>query len=159
MKKNSFILYLEQFENLECLKMEERGELLTAIINHVKGKSNDNITLPVKLMLSFITQQIDRDRSKYIEMCERNNENGKLGGRPKKEQEISTDKKEMFEKFLKANPQIRTGFKGVDYSNIDFNLLHLKIKESVYLKRVTNFNWLVDNYLNIINGKYNLFNQ
>ena len=91
MAKDSFILYKQHFKQIELLTMEERGQLLTAILCHVNGESAPPVEIAVKLLLTPIAERIDIDTAKYNEICEKNAENGKkgaefgkLGGRPKK---------------------------------------------------------------------------
>ena len=100
-KKESFLLYKSNFDNLKLLTMEERGQLLTGIINHVNGEELPEMSTAATMLLSFITAQIDRNNIKYKNCCENGKlgaeygilgkeygklgaEYGKLGGRPKK---------------------------------------------------------------------------
>lgn len=101
MAKDSFILYKQHFKNINLLSMEERGQLLTAILCHVNEEEPPAMSTATKMLLPFITEQLERDAIKYAEKCERyeklgeygkfgkdfgilGKEYGKLGGRPKK---------------------------------------------------------------------------
>ena len=78
--------------------MEERGQLLTAIFSYRTGEPLPDMTTGVKVLYSIIKGQIERDTTRYNEICEIRKENGKkgaefgqlgaefgkLGGRPKK---------------------------------------------------------------------------
>ena len=159
MKKDSFILYLEHFDSIDELSTEECGQLLKGIINHLKGnvQPHNDSTVAVKCVLSFITKQLDRDRIKYEEMCERNAVNCNLGGRPKKEKQPQGAEEYKLQSFLKEHTHINTGFNVTDFSNIDFVALDKAIKESEYLSNVHSLKFFVDNYDKIISGYYKTF--
>ena len=54
----------------------------------------------LKMAFSFIKTQLDRDREKYQARCEKNRENAKKGGRPKKEEKQKENSKtEKTERF------------------------------------------------------------
>lgn len=79
MEKDSFILYKGQFSNLSLLTMEERGELLTAIICHVNNETPPPLSNIATVFLQPIKEQIDRDSKKYQEICETRAANGEIG--------------------------------------------------------------------------------
>lgn len=79
MTKDSFILYKQHFKQIELLTMEERGQLLTAILRHVNGEEPQAIERTVQLLLGPIRERIDVDTAKYKEICEKRAENGKKG--------------------------------------------------------------------------------
>lgn len=87
-KKNSFKLYNDSLSILELLSDEEAGQLFKAIYQYVIGKRKtlpdfgDNRTLVIAF--TPIKNYIDRDTEKYIQKCMENQENGKKGGRPPK---------------------------------------------------------------------------
>lgn len=82
--KDSFVLYTKYSEQLELLTMEQRGELITAIFEYMKG-NDPNIDGVVAMAFSFIKTQLDADAEKYEEVCRKRAEAGKMGGRPKKQ--------------------------------------------------------------------------
>ena len=89
--KGSFVFYTEYREHLSMLPLEQVGELMIALIDYQEtGEVPD---LPkgsaLAMCFSFIKARMDKDNSKYEEKCERNRSNGKKGGRPTKETEIS----------------------------------------------------------------------
>ena len=89
--KGSFVFYTEYREHLSMLPPEQVGELMFALMDYQEtGKVPD---LPkgsaLAMCFSFIKKRMDKDNSKYEERCERNRSNGKKGGRPTKETEIS----------------------------------------------------------------------
>lgn len=86
MDKNSFLFYLDYEEQFNLLSDEQIGQLMRAIIKYEKTKKEPNLDGMLKMAFSFIKTQLDRDREKYEKKCEKNKENGALGGRPKKKQ-------------------------------------------------------------------------
>lgn len=82
--KKSFLLYCDQKEIFEQLTNEQAGKLIKHIFAYVNDE--DPITEDVLLNLAFtpIKQSLKRDLRRYENIVERNRENGKKGGRPKK---------------------------------------------------------------------------
>ena len=84
-EKNSFLLYVNFGKQVRMLTMEERGELITAIFDHEEyGHAKGTLSPRVELVFSFIEDALERDRTAYEKRCEQNRENGKRGGRPRK---------------------------------------------------------------------------
>lgn len=101
--KGSFVFYTEYREHLSMLPPEQVGELMFALMDYQEtGEVPD---LPkgsaLAMCFSFIKARMDKDNSKYEEKCERNRSNGKKGGRPTKETEISK---------IEENPNKPNGF-------------------------------------------------
>ena len=94
MEKNSFIIYIDYEEQFNLLTDEESGQLLKAIIQYEKTRIIPKLNGAVNMAFSFIKNQLDRDREKYQNKCEKNRKNGVMGGRPKKKkEEKKTDNK------------------------------------------------------------------
>ena len=83
MAKNTIIVYTDLMEQLEELSYEERGVILTSMIKYQLGEELPEMSKILKLVFIPIRQSIDRDNAAYVIKCEKNRENGKLGGRPK----------------------------------------------------------------------------
>lgn len=84
MGKNSFLIYLDYEEQFDLLSDEELGRLLRAIILYEKTGKETELNGMLKMAFSFIKTQLDKDREKYNEVCEKNKRNGAKGGRPRK---------------------------------------------------------------------------
>ena len=96
-------MYHDFSDQFELLDMSERGELITAIFNYVKyGTLDKNISPVVKMAFSCMKNTLDRDDKKYAERCKKNSENGKKGGRPKKDIFVS-ESECFFSKAKKAD--------------------------------------------------------
>lgn len=103
-ERKGFVVYGDLADTLSELSDEEAGVLFKAMMAYFTG--GDEPDLPRELRFAFIPvrQQMDRDREKYERKCEKNRENGRLGGRPKK-----PNKTERFlEKPKKANTKTKT---------------------------------------------------
>ena len=102
MAKTSFILYTDYIDQLALLSMEQRGILLTAIMYYQDGRELPEMDLVTQMAFSFIASRMKTNNEKYEETCKRRSENGKKGGRPKKEEpETETEEKQM--EIEKAN--------------------------------------------------------
>ena len=80
--KDNFLLKTSQISVFNELSNEDAGKLIKGIFEYVKTKE---IKLEGYLKVIFIPikEEIDKNEEKYELICERNKNNGKLGGRPK----------------------------------------------------------------------------
>ena len=99
MDKSSFLIYLDYEEQFNLLTDEQIGQLMRAIIKYERTREIPQLNGIVKMAFSFIKTQLDRDREKYQARCEKNRENAKKGGRPKKEKQTENSKTEKTERF------------------------------------------------------------
>ncbi len=99
--KTSFVLYTESLNVLDVLTDEQSGRLFRAIREYIK-----NGTLPedqiIRVAFSNIKDYLDKDAAKYQKICQRNRDNGILGGRPPKKPKEETQ----------INPNKPSGFLG-----------------------------------------------
>jgi hypothetical protein len=103
--KKSFLLHVDALTVLNELSNEQAGQLFKAIANFQNGTELNPFSDPgaFGLRMAFLPfkNQFARDVEKYNGIVERNKENGKKGGRPKKENE--TEKTQpVIEKPKKA---------------------------------------------------------
>lgn len=114
--KESFILYTEQAEIINELTDEQAGQLLKAIYKYANGEETELAGI-TKLAFIPIRQQIDRNAEKYEAFKEKQAENGKRGGRPKK---LENPKNPTL---LKENPKNPTVFSKTQKSlNVNVNV-------------------------------------
>ena len=101
-KQTSFILYHDFEPMLQLLSMEQRGMLITAIFDYsVRGMKTEDLPDVVNMAFCCIQRALERDAIAYEEKCRINAENGKKGGRPRKDSLISKTEG-FFEKTKKA---------------------------------------------------------
>ena len=82
--QKGFVLYYDYREHLNLLTDEERGKLLTALLDYGESHKEPELEGAARMAFSFIAGQIDRDAVKYAETCRKRSEAGKQGGRPPK---------------------------------------------------------------------------
>lgn len=92
--KKSFMLYLDSFEQWNILSDEQAGILIKAIFRFAEsGEMLETDDGMVKMAFSFISSQIKRDTEKWLEVSEKRSKSGKMGGRPKKQDDSEESKK------------------------------------------------------------------
>ncbi len=85
-KKKSFILFHDFYSPMQMLTMPQRGELITAIFEYqIDGEVTQKLSPEANMAFAFIKPVLDRNAEAYEKRCEKMSENGKKGGRPKKE--------------------------------------------------------------------------
>lgn len=101
--KKSFILHLDSLCILDDMTLEQKGILFDAIYKYQLGIEVD-LDFGMKMAFSHFKNQFIRDNDKYIQFSKKQSENGKKGGRPKKEieQEENPKNPSLFEKPKKA---------------------------------------------------------
>lgn len=91
------------------LPQDAAGRLLIAILDYSAFSVVPPMSGPEQWVWPAVKEMIDRDRKAYAEKCARNKENGKRGGRPRKNQEEEPgDEPEETEE----NPEKPDGFFG-----------------------------------------------
>ena len=97
--RTSFIMYHSFNSPFELLDMEQRGILITAIFEYqMYGEVKISLTPLVNMAFVCIKDTLDRDARAYAETCKRNSENGKRGGRPRRNQAVENQVLEREEK-------------------------------------------------------------
>ena len=128
--KDNFLLKTSQISVFKELSDEDAGKLIKGIFDYVKTKE---ITLNSYLKVIFIPikEEIDKNEEKYELVCERNKNNGKKGGRPKKPKEtqenpvgyLETQKNMINHNHNHNHNQIKY------YNNIELNNLFIEYLE------------------------------
>ena len=76
-----------EYLDFEQLTMESRGKVFTNVMRYFDGEDKDKLIKlePIEMMAFRILQaNVDASFSDYEDMVEKNRENGRKGGRPKK---------------------------------------------------------------------------
>ena len=82
-KRDSFIFRRSFFEPVRKLSNEDKGILFEAVnIYALDNIYPENLSPMLLMAFTFIISTIDRDRAKYQSVVERNQQNGRKGGRP-----------------------------------------------------------------------------
>ena len=132
MDKSSFLIYLDYEEQFNLLTDEQIGQLMRAIIKYEKTREIPQLNGIVKMAFSFIKTQLDRDREKYEARCEKNRENAKKGGRPRKKQKDNLKANGFNENQMDAK---KPDDDKEDEEDIDNDLLLKKEKEEKLQQR------------------------
>ena len=82
--KKSFILYADMIHTVRKMGKDKAGELFMTILSYVNDENPLVEDLLVDLVFEPIKQQLKRDLSRWDKFKEKQIENGKKGGRPKK---------------------------------------------------------------------------
>lgn len=126
--KKAFYLYNDYVKHFDFMSDEDAGKLIKTILHYVNGMEVGKLDGVAEIAFSFIQCQLDRDRDKYQEICERNRVNGKKGGRPKKQKpegitetetelEMEPDKESEPEAFEKEKTETEKTARFLDGEN------------------------------------------
>lgn len=91
-KNKTFVFYTEWKDYLELLSPEEIKNLIFIIIDFVENQNEPkkpNLTDRLELVWIGIKSRISTDKTRYDKRCETSKENGKKGGRPRKNKNLS----------------------------------------------------------------------
>lgn len=85
-KKPSFLVYYDNEVIVLRLPDEEAGKLFKSLFPYGREQIKPDFDKSPALAMAFdiLSMAIDRDKERYIKRCEANRENGRKGGRPKK---------------------------------------------------------------------------
>ena len=109
--KDSYIMHCDYQEHFNLLTDAELGRLIRDVNNYVKNgvlpqySDKDRV---LNMAFSFMKTNIDIETEKYIKKCERNKQNGKRGGRPRKNPEKPNGLEENPQKAEKADTDTET---------------------------------------------------
>lgn len=82
--KGTFILRSDFYPQVQLLTREQRGDLLTAIFAYTSDEDLPPMDGVTTMCFEFIKASIDFYAVRYDAQCQKNRENGRKGGRPKK---------------------------------------------------------------------------
>lgn len=79
--KNSFILYVENREQVELLSTEQRADLLMALFDYAEKGETEELDPLTAMAFTIFRAKIDRDAAKYEEICEKRRIAASAGGK------------------------------------------------------------------------------
>ena len=113
--KKGFVLYYDYRQHLALLKDDERGKLLTALLDYGENGIEPTLDGAAFMAFSFIRAQMDRDAEKYANKVKKRSEAGKQGGRPSKaKEENESNEKQTKAKKAKGFSKKQTKAKKAD---------------------------------------------
>ena len=82
-ERQGFLFYHDWITSLQKLPPDQAMHVLSALTEYSQtGERPQMENLAEEIMCDLLANQIDRDKEKYQAVCERNQQNGKRGGRP-----------------------------------------------------------------------------
>lgn len=103
-KRPFFPLFFKDRGKLKYLSMEQRGQLLTALFDYAADGNVPEMDGLTGFAFEVFREGIDTSLERYKETCRKNRENGKKGGRPRKNPTVS-EKTERFSEGQNENPK------------------------------------------------------
>lgn len=102
-RKPSFLVYYDNEVVVLRLPDEEAGKLFKSLFPYGKEAIKPDFDESPALAMAFdiLSMAIDRDNERYVQRCEANRENGRKGGRPKKNRTDKAETEETERLFLK----------------------------------------------------------
>lgn len=82
-KQNSFVLYTDYIQHISLLSDQEAGQLFKALFSFVSEGTAPDFSGALMMCFSFISSQIQRDKAKYSDICEKRAAAGSKGGKQK----------------------------------------------------------------------------
>ena len=108
-KVNSFILYTEQWPAISLLNDVQRSTLMQAIFALHGACTMPELDDMTKAIFLLMKPRFEENRDRYATKCEANRENGKKGGRPRKNKNQRVNyENPKTERFLDENPKTLT---------------------------------------------------
>ena len=108
-KVNSFILYTEQWPAISLLNDVQRSTLMQAIFALHGACQMPELDDMTKAIFLLMKPRFEENRDRYATKCEANRENGKKGGRPRKNKNQTVNyENPKTERFLDENPKTLT---------------------------------------------------
>ena len=143
MCKGSFILYTNHKELIEQLSDEQAGVLMKSLFRYTTKEEMPTLDPVTKMAFTAIRQVLDINTEKYEAKCERLRENGRKGGRPKKDdenqivdekkqdpQKILTENQKVFSKSKKSLNDNENEFDNVNENEIDIENVNENVNEN-----------------------------
>ena len=85
-KKDSFIVRKKYWNQIQRLTANQKVEFMACMFSYQNEWSYESEDGAVCMLLDIMIDERQNDEERYLEVCERNKENGKLGWRPPKNQ-------------------------------------------------------------------------
>lgn len=136
--KDSFVMHIEDFEDLGELKDAEAGKLLRAIIAFATEEEIPKLGVQAKTMFGYIRRHMERDKAKYEATCRKRAEAGSQGGRPKKETPEKAKKANGFSEKQMVFSEAENGFSPESSENGDFEGVQKAKKANGFFEKQNN---------------------
>ena len=91
-------MFVDWADIISPLDDAERGRLFTAILEYARAGYPTELTGNERFLFPVLKAQVDREEASYDTLCKKNQDNGKLGGRPSKNRTVSPKTQKSQEK-------------------------------------------------------------
>ncbi|MGY5550808.1 DUF6291 domain-containing protein [Riemerella anatipestifer] len=132
MQRESFVFYESWYEILRDERQEVQWEVIRAIMEYVFNNNLIELKPNAKMAFKFIKRDIDRANDKYEEYLEKQRENGKRGGRPKKPTETQKTQA-FFEKPTETQKSLNVNVNVNENVNVNDNNVLLEKEPKGFL--------------------------
>jgi len=102
--KKGFLLYADYLEDFSGLNMEERGQLITTILEYVNDLNPEPEDRVVRAAWIPIKKQLKRDLEKYEDKRKKRSEAGKISAEKRRKEKIHNLTKSTSVKSVKQKP-------------------------------------------------------
>lgn len=94
-------IFLDWLDAIEPLDDGERGRLFTALLQYARTGEVPGLQGNERFLFPALRAQLDREAAAYEQQCQINRDNGKRGGRPRKNQPVpsETEKSQEEDKY------------------------------------------------------------
>ncbi|WP_394264985.1 DUF6291 domain-containing protein [Bergeyella zoohelcum] len=143
--KESFVFYESWYEVLEDEKQEVQWEVMHAIMEYVFRGNLVELKPNAKMAFKFIKRDIDRATENYQKYIDKQSDNGKKGGRPKKNTALNQNPKNppLFSETQKSlnvnvNDNVNDNVNNSSYSENEILRIKnfLKTKQQIQMDRL-----------------------
>lgn len=107
MAKNNFLFTTQYNDELDNLSDEDLASLVRALYRYQATGEEPELNPIIGLLFRLFKKDIDKNNAQYEAQCQRNRENGRSGGRPRKkpEEPTKTDKNPVGFSETQSNPE------------------------------------------------------
>lgn len=110
-------IFVDCLDAIEPLDDGERGRLFTALLQYARTGEVPALQGNERFLFPVLRGQLDREAAAYVQQCQVNRENGKRGGRPRKNQPVLSETEKSQEKDKEKDKDQEKEKKGKDFSS------------------------------------------
>lgn len=138
MERESFIFYKSWFEVIRDESKEVQWEIINAIIEYAFNDNLVELMPKSRLAFKFIKRDIDKATEKYQEYIDKQRDNGKKGGRPRKETQAFSENPKNPSLFSKTQKSLNVN-DNVNVNNIPPNPPEGEMVEEIDFLKLKDF--------------------
>ena len=118
----SFLIYHNWRSLVDCMDDESAGKLIKGLfVFSCDGEIVDFGETPLAGIYQMMVNVLSENHERYLKRCEKNRENGKLGGRPSQKSGRFSEKANESERFSEKANKTQTNPNGEEWTGNDWN--------------------------------------